>query len=101
MQDQRRLRDHRGAGAKERRREDMVALHLHRHGLHAPRSPRDVDILGTRVLEREADEFAASLDARPVIELVSHNTAGLSLSSLGFKGPGGKFPPTVPVTHWN
>src|SRR5205823_14459169 len=59
-----------------------------------------IDVIGRCVLERKADEFAAPLHARPVVELVSHNTAGLSLSSFGFLGPGGKCRARMAVTDW-
>ncbi len=98
VQDQRGLRDDQRAGAQERRRKHLVALHLQHHRLHAPRPARDIDVIGARVLEREADEFAPPLDARPVVELVFHSTAGLSGSSLGFTAPAGKWRARMPVT---
>src|SRR5262249_26466408 len=33
----------------------------------------DIDVVGACLLEREADEFAATLDLRPVVELVAHD----------------------------
>src|SRR5262249_24072487 len=33
---------------------------------------RDVDVIGASLLKRETDEFAAALDGRPVVELVTH-----------------------------
>ena len=38
---------------------------------------RDVDIFGARLLQRQAHEFAAPLNRRPVIELVGHAHPGL------------------------
>src|SRR5206468_2574705 len=32
----------------------------------------DIDVIGACLFEREADEFAAALDRRPVVELVAH-----------------------------
>src|SRR5438094_7707227 len=87
VQDHRRLRNDQLSRAQERRREwpilDRAAFHEVHHGSHAFRPPRDVDIVRARILEREADEFAAALDRGPVVELVSHKTAGLSGSSFG------------------
>src|SRR6267378_862201 len=75
-EDVRGLRDQQLARAQERRRErrplDRRALEHVLHRLHAARTTRDVDVVGARVLEREADELAAALDGRPVIERVFH-----------------------------
>src|SRR5208283_4029096 len=45
------------------------------HAATGPVSSRDVDVIRARLLEREPDKFAASLDARPVVELVGHFTS--------------------------
>src|SRR2546426_3030683 len=75
-EDVRGLGDQQLTGAQERRRErrslDGRALEQVLHRLHAARTARNVDVIGARVLEREADELAAPLDGRPVIERVSH-----------------------------
>src|SRR5207237_8289595 len=74
----RRLRDDQLAGAQERRRErpslHRAAFHHMHHGLHALRTSAHIDVIGASVLERETDEFAAALDGRPVVKLVSHST---------------------------
>ena len=36
---------------------------------------RDVEVVGARLFQRQADEFAAALDRRPVVELVAHLSA--------------------------
>jgi hypothetical protein len=68
------LGDHELACLEERRRERRRAVarlhHLH-HRRHAI-VPRYVVIGRAGILQREADIFAASLDHRPVIELVAH-----------------------------
>src|SRR2546422_2094828 len=75
-EDVRGLGDQQLTGAQERRRErrslDGRALEHVLHRLHAARTARNVEVIGARVLEREADELAAPLDGRPVIERVSH-----------------------------
>src|SRR5438132_1236231 len=75
-EDVRGLGDQQLAGAQERRRErrslDRRALQQTLHRPHAARTARNVDVIGARVLEREADELAAALNGGPVIERVSH-----------------------------
>jgi hypothetical protein len=45
--------------------------HLHHRG-HAALAARDIGIVGARIFQREADIFAAALNARPVIEFIAH-----------------------------
>ena len=72
------MRDDDLAVAQEGRRERRLrraALEHRRHRLHAAPGPafaRDIDIRRAGRLEREAHELAAPLDARPVVELISH-----------------------------
>ena len=77
-QDVRGLRDDVLAGFQDRRRERrmLFALALHEGDVRlAAALARDVDIVGAGLLQREADEFAAPLDGRPVIEFVAHGFA--------------------------
>ena len=57
----------------ERRREGQRAPLLPveevQHRRRAALRPRDVDVVGAGLLEREADELAAALDHRPVVEV--------------------------------
>src|SRR6267143_2619139 len=75
-QDVRGLGDQQLARAQDRRRErrslDRRALQHLLHRSHAAHTTRNIDVIGARVLEREANELAAALDGRPVIELVFH-----------------------------
>src|SRR6266545_4229216 len=72
------LRDDELAGLEKRRRKrrarDAPPIdQLHHGGNAALASPaRHVDIVGACLLQGEADEFAATLDRRPVVELVAH-----------------------------
>ena len=57
---------------------ERPVFHERRHGGDAAsRSPfaGDVAVRRARLLERQADEFAAALDARPVEELVRHGVS--------------------------
>ena len=63
----------RGEGRLRRR----AAVQHRRQRLDAAPGPvvaGDVDIVGARLLERQADEFAAPLNAGPVEELVGHES---------------------------
>src|SRR6202050_302456 len=72
------LRDDELAGFEKRRRvrrprAALVLEYLHHRRHAAPARPaRDIDVIGAGLFEREADEFAAALDAGPVIKLVAH-----------------------------
>src|SRR5205823_1899446 len=44
---------------------------------------RDIDVIGACLLQSEADEFAAALDAGPVIELVAHGSPRQMLTADG------------------
>jgi hypothetical protein len=73
-QDRRTLADDRLAVLEKRRREGRmlrVVHHPHHHG-EPLGFPRHVDIVGSGLLERQAHEFAAPLDGRPVVEFVRH-----------------------------
>src|SRR6266571_4944877 len=80
------LRDQQPAGSQERRRKGPVALGTvfkqTDHFLRPPRQARDISVSGAGILEREADEFAAPLDARPVIELITHSGSPRSAKEL-------------------
>ena len=75
-QDIRGLAEEQLAGLQKGRRKGRVLgrsrLHEHLHLLHAAFASRDIDIIRSRLLEREPHEFAASLYLRPVVELVTH-----------------------------
>src|SRR5258707_15620845 len=71
------LRNHELARLEERRREWGVRgasafdeLH-HRRDAALAGASRHVDVVGARLLQGEANEFAAALDPRPVIKLVA------------------------------
>src|SRR6516165_8579007 len=72
------LADDELAGLQKRRRKRRTRAasgldEFHHRGNAALAGPaRHVDIVCARVLQGEADEFAAALDRRPVIELVAH-----------------------------
>src|SRR5262249_46927199 len=72
------LADDELAGLEERRRKRRTRAasafdEFHHRGNAALAGPaRHVDVVGARLLQREADELAAPLDRRPVIELVPH-----------------------------
>src|SRR5689334_17211116 len=85
VQDQRGLRDDGLARFQDRRREGrmLLALALHEGDVAlTPSSTRDIDIVGAGLLEGEADEFAASLDGRPVIQLIPHRLPPALLSPV-------------------
>jgi len=69
------LPDHEFSGFQKRRRKRRPAVarfhHPHHRG-HTALAARDVDIVGAGILQREADIFAAALNARPVIEFIAH-----------------------------
>ncbi len=74
------LPDHEFSGFKKRRRERRPAaatLHHPHHRGHAAIAARDVGITGAGILQREADIFAAALNARPVVEFVAHGAPEL------------------------
>src|SRR6202044_87346 len=77
-QDIRGLRDDELAGFEKRRRvrrprAALVFEQLHQRRHAAPARPaRDVEVIGAGLFEREANEFAATLDARPVVKLITH-----------------------------
>src|SRR5947207_15888158 len=54
---------------------NCCAVEQAQHVACAPRFTGDIDILGSGLLQRQADEFAAPLDPGPVIELVPHGAA--------------------------
>src|SRR5436190_8282384 len=62
----------------------LLALTIDQFIDHAVAAPaRDIDIVGARLLQREADKFAASLNPRPVVKLVAHGrSAPLSSSRV-------------------
>jgi hypothetical protein len=75
------LADHELAALEERRRErrmlDAPAVEQLHHRGHAgsTRLARDVDVIGAALFEREAHEFAASLDRGPVVKLIAHHVS--------------------------
>src|SRR5215471_11314797 len=72
------LADDELARLEERRRKGRTRAasaldEFHHRGNAALAAPaRHVDVVGARLLQREADELAAALDRRPVIKLVAH-----------------------------
>src|SRR5262245_32528861 len=74
-EDVRGLTDQESASLQERRREWWTFLALafeQRHDRTIAALPADVDVISARLLEREPDVFAASLDLRPVVEFIAH-----------------------------
>src|SRR5205085_10792428 len=97
QQDIRRLRDDELAGLQKRRRErrtcELFVIETRKHCVLAVVRPCDVDIAHRGFLERQAHEFAAALDRRPVVELVNHtkrvyrwerNFSACSMNACGF-----------------
>ena len=81
VQDQGGLRDHELAGLEKRRRvrRALAAVHHAAHGIDAVAAPpRDIDVVGPALLQRQADKLAAALDFRPVVKLVAHRIASAS-----------------------
>src|SRR5262249_14862344 len=79
-EDVRGLRDQEATGPQDRRREgtDLAPRRI-QHPLDrleaaslALRQASHVDVVGGSLFERETNELAATLDARPVVELVLH-----------------------------
>lgn len=70
------LPDQHFAVFQERRGEGRMrsdgSIHQPLHRRDAAGVARDVDVFGAGFLQREAHEFTAPLDRRPVIELISH-----------------------------
>ena len=65
----------RRAGLEDRRCERRMLLALagdQRLDRRAAALASDVDVVGTGLFEREPDELAATLDGRPIVELVAH-----------------------------
>ena len=78
VQDRGNLRNDLATGLQERRREGLRAFAValqerlhHRIAVH----PRHVDVVGAGILQRQAHELAAALDAGPVIQRVLHGSA--------------------------
>ena len=71
-------------GRGEGRRGDVAAVPQAQQRLGAVLA-RHVDIVGTGFLQRQADEFAAPLDAGPVVKLVGHGSS--SAGSVGDHRP--------------
>src|SRR5215469_3207407 len=78
------LRDHQFAGLEEWWRERRVlvppASHHCHHAIHATGFARHIVIGRSGVLKREPDKFAASLNLRPVKQLITHDLTQWSLS---------------------
>src|SRR5882724_2316056 len=75
-EDVRGLADQEPASLQEWRRERRIFLALafeQRHDRIVAALPPDVHVIGPCLLEREPDVFAASLDLRPVVELIAHD----------------------------
>jgi hypothetical protein len=76
LKDVRGLRDHQPAGLEERRRKrrEFFALTLHQrdHPVLAVAAPRHVDIRRARLFQRQPDILPATLDLRPIKQLVAH-----------------------------
>jgi hypothetical protein len=76
-EDVRGLADQQIARLQERRRKRRMSGRLSPHQLfqfrHAALAARDIDIVRARFFQREPHEFAATLNLRPVIELVAHH----------------------------
>src|SRR5580704_11258920 len=77
-QDQRRLRDDLLANIQKWRRIRRTGAALVFEQLHHRRNAafagpaRDIDVIGASLLKREPDEFAAALNAWPIIKFVAH-----------------------------
>jgi hypothetical protein len=48
------------------------------HRIDARAAARDIDIVGSSLLQRQPDELAATLDFRPIVELVAHQDLRLA-----------------------
>src|SRR3954469_26009738 len=75
-EDVRGLADQEPASLQKWRRERRRFLALtfeQRHDRIVAALPPDVHVIGPCLLEREPDVFAASLDLRPVVELIAHD----------------------------
>jgi hypothetical protein len=77
LQDVRRLRDHQATGFQKRWCIWRTAATIHQaqhcvYAIAASRQSRNIPVIGSRPLERKPYEFAASLYAGPVIQLISH-----------------------------
>src|SRR5262245_54963586 len=80
-QDVRGLADQEPASLQERRRERRIFLALafeQRHDRTVAALPPAVHVVGARLLEREPDVFAASLDLGPIVELIAHGSVSVS-----------------------
>src|SRR5262245_3728018 len=83
------LRDHEVAGLEKGRSKWRIlhpgALHQGEHLVFAAAPARDVDVVGPCFFEHETDEFTATLNLGPVVELVTHgiNDPLLSIPKAG------------------
>src|SRR6185436_18850695 len=71
------LRDDLLAGLQERRGKRGMLLPPAQHRCElalAAALARHIDIVGAGFLQREADEFAAPLDRRPIMQFVAHGS---------------------------
>src|SRR5499427_2094225 len=84
------LADDELAGLEERRRKRRTRAastldEFHHRGNAALAGPtRHVDVVGARLLQCEADELAAPLDRRPVIELIAHGGGPSADADIGW-----------------
>ena len=84
-QDFRGLRDDKLAGFEKRRREGRIffaaSLDYRHHLAHAAVFARDIVIGGAGIFQCEAHEFAAALDARPIIKLITHRVSSAAATT--------------------
>src|SRR5205807_462986 len=93
QQDVRGLADNELAGLEKRRRKrrmlDPVAVEESHHRWHAAapaRLARQIDIVRAGLFQRQAHEFTATLDRRPIIELVAHENLQAASSGIPMSG---------------
>src|SRR3954447_20341372 len=90
-EDVRGLADQEPSSLQERRREWWIFLALafeQRHDRTIAALPPDIDVIGAPLLEREPDVFAASLDLRPVVELIAHGRSPMAARMEHERHPG-------------
>ena len=87
------LADHQLAGLEEGRCErrfmEPPAVHQAQHAVQV--ASRHIDVVRTRFLQGQANEFATPLDRRPVMKLVSHDGTLMVASAGGASLPGYSF----------
>src|SRR5215467_5653764 len=85
------LRDHQFSCLEEWRRERRVffvpAVHHLHHPVHAARLACDIFVRRTGILQRKPHKLAATLNFRPVEELISHGTTSQNSRARAWLAP--------------